>query len=81
MGIAIKKGFREIGIGTKILNTLITQAKRYSLQMLILSVFSTNERAIHVYKNVGFKETGRIPKMFLKDGKLIDEIFMVKEIS
>jgi len=50
------------------------------LKILTLSVFSTNARAIHVYRKVGFKETGRIPKNIYKDGKYIDKIIMTREI-
>ena len=75
VAIAIRKEYRDIGIGTKILKSLISHAENYNLQMLFLSVFSTNDRALHVYNKVGFAETGRIPKMFLKDGKFIDEVF------
>jgi len=80
VGIGIKKGYRDIGIGTEMLRTLIAQAKKVDLKMLTLSVFSTNKRAIHVYEKVGFKETGRIPKFFYKNGKYIDRVIMTKEI-
>jgi len=43
-------------------------------------VFSTNERAIHVYEKVGFKEVGRYPNYIFKDGKYIDKVDMILEI-
>jgi RimJ/RimL family protein N-acetyltransferase len=54
IGIIVKKGYRNLGIGTK--------------------------RAIHVYKKIGFIETGIIPERHLRQGKLIDEIIMEKQI-
>ena len=81
LGIAIKSGYRDIGIGTEMLRTLISQTKMMGLEMLVLRVFSTNKRAIHVYEKVGFEETGRIPGMIYKNGKIIDEIIMVKKIA
>lgn len=81
LGIAIRKGYRDIGIGTETLRTLISQAKMMGLKMLVLTAFSTNKRAIHVYEKVGFIETGRRPKLFYKNGKYIDEVVMTKEIS
>ena len=81
LGIAIRKGYRDIGIGTETLRTLISQAKMTGLKMLVLTAFSTNKRAIHVYEKVGFIETGRRPKFFYKNGKYIDEVVMTKEIS
>jgi len=45
-----------------------------------LCVFSGNERAIHVYEKVGFRETGRVPKMIYKNGEYKDHIIMTTEI-
>ena len=55
LGIIIKKGFRDVGIGTEMLKTLITRAGTIGVEILTLSVFSSNERAVHVYEKVGFK--------------------------
>ncbi len=81
LGILIKTGYRDIGIGTEMMKTLIDQARRMGLKILTLTVSATNKRAIHVYKKVGFKETGRIPKGIYRNGKYIDLIIMVKEDS
>ena len=81
VGIGIRKGYRDMGIGTEMLTTLIGQAEKMGLKMLTLGVFSSNDRAIHVYGKVGFKETGKIPKEIYKDGKYIDHIIMTKEIQ
>ena len=81
IGIAIKNGYRDIGIGTEMLKTLISQAEVMGLMMLVLHVFSTNKRAMHVYKKVGFKETGRIINNYHRNGKFIDDITMVKELT
>ena len=81
LGIIIKDNYRDIGIGTKMLETLILQAKNMGLRILTLTVFSTNKRAKHVYEKVGFKETGRIPKDIFKNGKFIDQLIMVKDLK
>jgi RimJ/RimL family protein N-acetyltransferase len=78
VGIAIKDGFRGIGIGTEMMSTLIEQAKKIGLKVLVLMAFASNKRAIHVYRKVGFVKTGRIPKRFLRDGRFIDETIMTK---
>ena len=78
VGIAIGKGYRDIGIGTEMMKALIDQAGRWGLQVLTLNVFASNKRAFHVYEKVGFVETGRIPRKFLRDGEHIDEIIMTK---
>jgi len=78
IGIAIREGFRDIGIGTEVMNTLIGQARSMSLKVLTLSAFATNKRAIHVYEKVGFVRTGAVPKKHFKDGNYIDEIILTK---
>lgn len=80
IGIIVKKGYRDIGIGTEMLQTLIDQARILGLKMLYLGVFSTNGMAYHVYEKVGFKETGRRSKCFLKNGNYVDDIIMSREI-
>jgi RimJ/RimL family protein N-acetyltransferase len=76
IGIAIRDGFRDVGIGTEMMRTLIKQARAMGLKVLKLSAFENNERAIHVYAKVGFIQTGRIPKKFFREGKYVDEIIM-----
>jgi RimJ/RimL family protein N-acetyltransferase len=78
LGIIIKNGFRDVGIGTEMMKTLVEQASKMGLKVLTLSAFATNKRAIHVYEKVGFVQTGVIPKKHFKDGNYIDEIIMTK---
>lgn len=78
IGIAIKKGFRSVGIGTEIMKTLEEYARKMGLKVLTLSVFANNQHAMNLYRKMGFVETGRIPKKFFKDGVYIDEIVMTK---
>ncbi|MDH5793064.1 MAG: GNAT family N-acetyltransferase [Candidatus Bathyarchaeota archaeon] len=78
IGIAIRNGFRDFGIGTEIMKTLVEQAQKMGLKVLTLSAFATNKPAIHVYEKVGFVQTGTIPKKHFKEGKYIDEIILTK---
>lgn len=78
IGIAIRSGYRDLGIGRKMMKTLEMQARRMRLKVLTLTTFATNKRAIHVYQKVGFVQTGTIPKKHFKDGKYVDEIIMAK---
>jgi ribosomal protein S18 acetylase RimI-like enzyme len=76
IGIAVKEGFRDVGLGTGMMKTLIENGRATGLKVLTLCVFSTNERAIHVYEKVGFAKTGSIPRKFFRQGKYADEIVM-----
>ena len=79
--LGIRNGYRNLGIGTEMLEVLISQAERMSLKLLVLRTFATNKRTIHVSEKVGFNETGRTPKMFFKNGKYIDGVTMVKQLA
>jgi len=79
--IGILKDYRDNGIGTEILETLIDEGKKLKLKVLFLGVFSTNTVARHVYEKVGFRETGRIPKFFHKNGNYVDDVIMAKELG
>jgi RimJ/RimL family protein N-acetyltransferase len=81
IGIIVGRQYRNIGIGTKMLKTLISQAKKMQIRLLYLGVFSTNKLAYRVYEKVGFKEFGRRPKFIYKNGKYIDDVLMVKELE
>lgn len=79
----ILKEWREIGIGNLLLKTLIVWAEKNPiLKKITLAVFSTNERALNLYKKFGFIEEGRCPKdMRLKDGTYIDSVLMYKFVK
>jgi len=68
LGMAVRNGFRNLGIGTEIMKTLVRQAQGMGLKVLTLSTFVTNERAIHVYekKKLGFYRLEIFRKSFSK---------------
>lgn len=76
IGLVVKYGFRNLGIGTEIMKVLQEQAAALELKVLMLYVFATNKHAVHVYEKVGFVRTGRIPKKHFRQGQYIDEIIM-----
>jgi ribosomal protein S18 acetylase RimI-like enzyme len=79
IGIAVKKNYRSMGIGSKLMSKLIELIrKELKAKIIRLSVMETNKRAIKFYKKFGFKEVARIPGQFQRKGKFIDEIIMLK---
>ncbi|GAF21966.1 MULTISPECIES: GNAT family N-acetyltransferase [Shouchella] len=65
------------GYGTEALSLLLTYAfYELNLHRLSLRVFSTNEKAIHLYKKVGFVQEGRIKEAVFRNGGWIDIIHM-----
>ena len=58
IGIGVREGYCDMGIGTEILKTLIAQAEKMGFKMFTC-VFSTNERSIHIYEKVEFRKLGK----------------------
>lgn len=81
LGIAIREGYRDFGIGTEMMKEAEAQSGRLGIKMMTLEVFDTNDRARHVYGKLGYEEVGRIPTAVSKDGEYIDSIIMAKEIK
>ena len=80
LGIALKDGHRDVGIGTELMREAEAQAGRLGLEMIQLSVFENNERARHVYRKVGYRDAGVWPRAIKKGDAYIDEILMSKEL-
>jgi RimJ/RimL family protein N-acetyltransferase len=79
LGIAIIKGHRGKGIGTKLIGSCLKKAKG-KFDIVKLSAFATNPVAVKLYKNAGFREYG-LGKKFIKRGKrYIDEYFLSIEL-
>lgn len=56
--VAVDENARKKGIGTALINTLVTFAKKNSLAFLTLEVRQSNENAIRLYSNAGFVKVG-----------------------
>lgn len=54
LGMAVKSKFRNLGVGTKLLNALIRKASNNGVPALSLSVDKRNQ-AIHLYQRLGFE--------------------------
>lgn len=81
VGILLKAGYREAGIGTRLLHTLIGEAGRMGLEVLIIKYFAGNDRAQHVYEKVGFREIGREPGVVKRKGSYRDLVSMAMKLS
>jgi RimJ/RimL family protein N-acetyltransferase len=65
-----------IGLGTALLSQGIDWARSAGVCKLAMGVFASNDRAIALYRKMGFAEEGRLRGQFMLDGELIDEIRM-----
>lgn len=81
VALSVKNGFREEGIGSKMLDLLEDAGKQMNLRMLELTVFANNHRARHVYRKHGYQEVGTIPEKLLYKREYVDEVIMIKHLA
>ena len=64
LGISVERDFWGLGVGRALMEGCIACAVRAGYAQLELSVFSDNERALALYRSLGFVEFGRNPRGF-----------------
>lgn len=82
VAIAILKEYWNLGIGSAMFAELMTAAEsRPGVEIVELEVLEGNDRARALYEKFGFQLVGERPNAFkLKDGRLLKEYFMQKEL-
>lgn len=79
INMGVLKNFWNLGIGGRLMMTLLEVAKEAGFEQVELSVASANLRAMLMYRSFGFEKCGVIPKaMKYEDGTYLDMIQMVK---
>lgn len=83
ISMSISENFRGKGIGKLLLKALLDWAEEHPLiEKVSLGVFSTNQRAVSLYKRMGFIEEGRKVKEFkINENTYVDDILMYKFVK
>lgn len=82
LGIGLSKEHRGYSIGKKLMRILILSAKKeLQTEILHLSVYSKNRVAINLYKNLGFRKYGKLPKAIRIGKNYQTGIFMYKVLK
>jgi len=77
VSIVILKGYRNKGLGEKLLEVIFDWCKQQdSIHWIDLGVFSGNNNAMALFKKVGFQKIGYKEDCWLIDGKSISETLM-----
>lgn len=76
LGMGVRKDFRRLGIGTRLLEQTIGEAKKLGLERIELEVFASNTAAIRLYEKAGFLVEGVKKKARKLDGEHDDLVEM-----
>lgn len=81
VGVTLYKAFWGMGIGTELLDEVLTAARAAGFEQAELEVVSTNAPAIGLYRKLGFTSIGTMPHALkYKDGSYEDFLLMVKQL-
>lgn len=81
--IMLQKDCRNKGIGKLLIHELLHWAEEHPIiEKVSLGTFSTNTRAIELYKKLGFVEEGRKVKEFkFSENEYVDDVLMYKIVK
>lgn len=81
MGVALYQKYTGMGIGRAMIERLFALAGEKGIEQIELEVVTDNERAVRLYKSMGFEIHGTLPNnMKYKDGTYADVYWMKKRL-
>ncbi|NKE67438.1 GNAT family N-acetyltransferase [Ramlibacter sp. RBP-2] len=79
LGIGIAREWQGRGLGRRLIARLLDWADNWTGVLRVeLTVHADNERAIALYRAMGFVEEGRMRGYALKDGRYVDALCMAR---
>ncbi len=79
--VAVLQAFWGRAVGTRLLEALERWALDHGIHRLELTVMVHNERAIGLYRKMGFEVEGRHRHALFVDGEYVDELSMAKLLT
>ncbi|MED1559101.1 GNAT family N-acetyltransferase [Bacillus paramycoides] len=79
--VYVDKEYRKNGIGSSLMEELITIAKEREYMILIAGIDAENEKSIAMHKNFGFVYSGTISKAGYKFNRWLDLAFYQLELN
>ena len=80
--MGLLKAWRNVGLGTQLLQFIIEWAKENEvLELIWLQVYTQNELALKVYRRVGFEENGVIKGFFKQNNTYFDNLTMSLKVK
>ncbi|HDQ59929.1 MAG TPA: GNAT family N-acetyltransferase [Candidatus Woesearchaeota archaeon] len=78
LSTAVDRDHRGKGIGSRLINKVISETKRKypNIEIIELCVKQINTAAQRLYKRIGFKKVGSVPKRSKRGNKYITDVYM-----
>ncbi|MCB0066098.1 MAG: GNAT family N-acetyltransferase [Caldilinea sp.] len=76
VGLALREGYRGLGIGSHMLNLASRWAAGAGYEKLTGSILANNFRALHLFLSRGYHIEGRRLKQYRLNGSFVDEILV-----
>lgn len=76
--MAVREGYRDMGIGSHMLNAFIQQCVREGIMSVVLEVRVTNRKAMEFYRRFGFRPVERLARYYPDDE---DAVLMTMDIA
>ncbi|MCI4331141.1 MAG: GNAT family N-acetyltransferase [Thermoplasmata archaeon] len=80
LAVAVLPDWRGRGIGSGLLDHALRGCESW-IEMVVLEVIAVNEQALRLYGKFGFKECGRTPRAFKRNGTYYDVVRMAKHLG
>ena len=77
----ILQEYTSKGLGTKLINQLISKGKDLGVTNYLAHISSRNEQSLNFHKKHGFKEVGRFKDMSVKLGESVDMVWVQKQFN
>ncbi|MDB5871710.1 MAG: hypothetical protein JWQ07_1152 [Ramlibacter sp.] len=79
LGLSVSPDWQERGVGRRLLSRLLDWADNWAAVLRVeLHVHADNDRAIALYRSMGFEEEGRHKAYGLKNGRYVDCFSMAR---
>jgi RimJ/RimL family protein N-acetyltransferase len=80
-GFAVDPGWHRQGIGRRLLDAAIEEARARGARRLTLRVLAPNAAARAAYEAAGFTVEGVLREEFLLDGRYVDNVLMARDLT
>jgi ribosomal protein S18 acetylase RimI-like enzyme len=80
-GLAVDPVRQGLGIGRRLVDEAVQEARRRGAVKLSLRVLAPNAGARRVYESCGFTVEGVLRGEFLLDGRLVDDVLMARQLT